>query len=102
MAGLESDKVEKALLGKMRAVRREGKDWKYIIYNDQKKQVSRTLLSKGAKHSLGPNRVSEMARQLGLETSKQFHDLVNCPLSRDKALEIIERNSPSDLTKRDS
>ncbi len=39
MAGLESDKVEKALLGKMQAIRREGKDWKYIIYNDQKKQV---------------------------------------------------------------
>ncbi len=61
MAGLESDKVEKALLGKMQAIRREGKDWKYIIYNDQKKQVSRTLLSKGAKHTLGPGRVSEMA-----------------------------------------
>jgi hypothetical protein len=47
MAGLESDKVERALLRKMRAVRREGKDWVYIIYNDQKKQVSRTRLSKG-------------------------------------------------------
>lgn len=95
MAGLESDKVEKALLGKMQAKRREGKDWKYIIYNDQKKQVSRTLLSKGPKHTLGPNRVSEMARQLGLESSRQFIDLVNCPLSREKALEIMERNIPS-------
>lgn len=94
MAGLESDKVERALLGKMKAERREGKDWKYIIYNDQHKQVSRTLLSKGAKHSLGPNRVREMAHQLGLETSKQLHDLVNCTLSREKALEIIERNLP--------
>ncbi|GAC1342831.1 MAG: hypothetical protein NVSMB27_02140 [Ktedonobacteraceae bacterium] len=94
MAGLESDKVERALLKKMRAERREGKDWKYIIYNDQKKQISRTLLSKGAKHSLGPNRVAEMSRQLGLETSKQFHDLVNCSLTREKALEIMERNLP--------
>lgn len=48
MAGLESNKVEKALLGKMRAERREGRDWQYIIYNDQKKQVARTRLSKGA------------------------------------------------------
>lgn len=94
MAGLESDKMERALLGKMKGERREGKDWKYIIYNDQKKQISRTLLSKGAKHSLGPNRVREMAHQLGLETSRQFHDLVNCTLSREKALEIIERNLP--------
>ncbi len=97
MAGLESNKVEKALLNKMQAVRREGRDWKYIIYNDQQKQVSRTRLSKGAKHSLGPNRVSEMAHQLGLETAQQFHDLVNCPLSRKEALEIMERS----LTDRD-
>ena len=94
MAGLESNKVEKALLGKMQAEHREGRDWQYIIYNDQKKQVARTRLSKGAKHSLGPNRVSEMARQLGLETSQQFQDLVRCTLSREQALEIIERNSP--------
>ncbi|MBV8695009.1 MAG: hypothetical protein JO125_03560 [Chloroflexi bacterium] len=94
MAGLESDKVEKALLGKMRAERREGRDWKYIIYNDQKKQIARTLLSKGAKHSLGPNRVAAMARQLGLESAKQLRDVVDCTLSRDKAIEIIDRNIP--------
>ncbi len=98
MAGLESDKVERALLRKMQAVRREGKDWQYIIYNDQKKQVSRTRLSKGAKHSLGPNRVSEMAHQLGLKTSQQFIDLVNCSLSREKALEIMESNLPPSVT----
>ena len=102
MAGLESDKVERALLRKMQAVRREGKDWQYIIYNDQKKQVSRTRLSKGAKHSLGPNRVSEMAHQLGLKTSQQFIDLVNCPLSREKALEIMEHNLPPSVTAQDN
>ncbi|MGI9058778.1 MAG: hypothetical protein ACR2H5_09395 [Ktedonobacteraceae bacterium] len=85
MAGLESNKVESALCGKMEATRKEGRDWQYIIYNDQKKQVARTRLSKGAKHSLGPNRVAEMVHQLGLKTSKQFHDLVNCTLSREKA-----------------
>lgn len=95
MAGLESDKVERALLKKMQAERREGKDWRYIIYNDQGKQIARTRLSKGAKHSLGPNRVSEMARQLGLDSSKQIHDLVNCTLSREKALAIMERNLQS-------
>jgi hypothetical protein len=98
MAGLESNKVEKALLGKMQAERREGRDWQYIIYNDQKKQVARTRLSKGAKHSLGPNRVSEMAHQLGLKTSQQFQELVQCTLSREKALEIIEGNLPPSVT----
>lgn len=98
MAGLESDKVEKTLLRKMGAERKEGRDWQYIIYNDQKKQVARTRLSKGPKHSLGPNRVVEMAHQLGLETARQFHDLVNCTLSREKALEIIEHNLPPGAT----
>ncbi len=102
MAGLESNKVEKALLGKMQAECRDGRDLHYIIYNDQKKQVARMRLSKGAKHSLGPNRVAEMAHQLGLETSKQFHDLVNCTLSREKALEIMERDLPSGKTPQDS
>jgi hypothetical protein len=97
MAGLDSDKVEKALLKKMQAERKEGRDWRYIIYNDKKKQVSRTRLSKGAKHILGSNRVNEMAHQLGLETSQQFHDLVDCRLSREASLEIIERG----LTDRD-
>lgn len=92
MAGLESDKVEKALLRKMKAERREGKDWRYIIYNDERKQVARTRLSKGAKQSLGPNRVNEMAHQLGLETSQQFIKLVSCALSREDALKIMERN----------
>jgi hypothetical protein len=102
MAGLESDKVERMLLRKMEAERREGKDWKYLIYNNQKKQVSKTRLSKGAKHSLGPNRVAEMAHQLGLKTSKQFHDLVNCTLTRDDALKIIERNLPSSSIDQDN
>ncbi len=94
MAGLDSDKVERALLRKMRAERRDSRDWVYIIYNDQKKQVARTRLSKGAKHILRPNRVSEMAHQLGLENAQQFHDLVNCTLSREDALKIIEHNMP--------
>lgn len=98
MAGLESNKVEKALLGKMQAERREGRDWQYIIYNNQNKQVARTRLSKGAKHFLGPNRVSEMAHQLGLKNSQQFQDLVQCTLSREKALEIMEGNLPPGVT----
>ncbi len=102
MAGLDSDKVEKALIKKMQAVCRESKDRQYIIYNDQKKQVSRTRLSQGARHSLGANRVSEMAHQLGLETSKQFRDLVDCTLSREEALKIIERNLPPGILGQDN
>ncbi len=85
----------------MRATFRESKDIHFVIYNDQKKQISKTRLSRGAKHSLGPHRVSEMAHQLGLENSQQFHDLVNCILSREEALKIMKRQLPPSSTIQD-
>lgn len=94
MATLESDKVDRALRNKMRAERRDSLDWRYIIYNDKGEQISATRLSKGAKHTLAAGRIRDMAHQLGLETSKQFIDLVSCKLSREDALKIIESNSP--------
>jgi len=81
----------------MKAERLDSIDWRYAIYNEQGSQVSATRLSKGAKHTLGSSRVSLMARQLGLNTSQQFIDLVSCSLSREDALKIIESNSPPDL-----
>ena len=95
MSGLESNKVERCLLNKMKAERRDSFDWRYIIYNDQGKQISATRLSKGAKHTLGPKRVREMAHQIGLHTAQQFVNLVQCTLSREAALAIIETNIPS-------
>jgi hypothetical protein len=93
MGTLESDKVEKALMRKMKADRVDSVDWRYVIYNDQGKQISVTRISKGAKHTLGDKRVSLMARQLNLDTAQQLINLVNCTLSREKALEIMEANN---------
>jgi hypothetical protein len=93
MGTLESDKVEKALMHKMKADRVDSVDWRYVIYNDQGKQISVTRISKGAKHTLGDKRVSLMARQLNLDTAQQLINLVNCTLSREKALEIMEANN---------
>ena len=94
MATLESDKVDSALRNKMKAERRDSVDWRYIIYDSQGRQVSATRISKGAKHTLSANRVSLMARQLGLGTAKQLVDLTSCTLSREAALRIIETNAP--------
>lgn len=95
MARLESKDVEKALLGKMKAEREDTGDWYYIIYDEQGYEVSSTSISKGAKHTLGDNRVSQMAHQLRLDTSRQFVQLVNCTLNREEALEIMIRNRPT-------
>lgn len=94
MPRLESDKVERALLVKMKAERLDSVDWRFVVYNDQGKQISVTRLSKGAKHTLSDSRVSLMARQLGLNNAQQFSNFVSCVLSREEALKIIESNLP--------
>lgn len=90
MATLNSDKVDRALRGKMKAERRDSVDWRYVIYNEQGQQVSVTRISKGAKHTLSASRISLMARQLGFETTQQFVDMVACILSREETLRIME------------
>lgn len=90
MVALDSDKVDKALRKKMKAECKDGIDCRYIIRNDQGIQIAVTRISKGAKHVLRSNRVNEMAKQLGLD-KQQFVDLVSCTLSREMAIEIIER-----------
>ena len=96
MATLESDKVDRALRGKMKAEREESGDWYYVIYNDAGIAVSSTSISKGAKHTLDSRRVSQMARQLYLNKPQLLIDLVSCPLKREEALKIIEANRPPD------
>jgi hypothetical protein len=93
MATIESDKMAKALLGKMQAERLDSVDWRYVVSNDQGKQVSVTRISKGSKHTLGDKRISLMARQLGLDTAQQLRNLVSCSLSREEALKIMEANN---------
>jgi hypothetical protein len=95
MATQESDKVDRALRGKMKAERLDSVDWRYVIYNEQGKQIASTRISKGAKHTLRAGRLSLMARQLGLDTSQQFVDLVSCKLDREDAVRIIEANGLS-------
>ncbi len=90
MATLESNKVDKALMSKMGAERKDSGDWLYLIRNSEGIIVASTSLSKGAKHTLSPHRVSEMSRQLMLNKSQQFVDLVSCSLSCKDALKIME------------
>ena len=102
MATLDSDKVDRALTSKMKAERRDSGDWYYIVHNDQGIAVSSTSISKGAKHTLGPRRVSQMARQLCLNKLQLFVDLVSCTLKREDALKIMEANCPLETPQKPS
>jgi hypothetical protein len=99
MATLESDKVDRALMSKMKATRQDSGDWYYLVRNDQGIIVATTSISKGAKHTLGHNRISQMARQLGLNKPQLLVDLVSCPLKREDALKIMESNSPPERSR---
>ncbi len=92
MATVDSDKVDRALRGKMMVERKGSGDWWYLVRNDNGIVVASTSLSRGAKHTLGPNRVSQMARQLRLNKPQHFIDLISCTLSREDALKIMEDN----------
>ncbi len=96
MATLESDKLDRVLRSKMKAERYDSGDRYYIVRNDKGVIVSSTSISKGAKQTLGPNRVSQMARQLCLNKAQLLVDLVSCSLSRSAAIKIMEANCPVD------
>jgi hypothetical protein len=100
MGRLDSDKVDRALRSKMKAERLDRGDWYYKIYDEQG-FISSTSLSKGSKETLRDNRVAEMRRQLGLDTSQQLIDLVECRLSGEDALKIMRRNCPPGTSRRD-
>jgi len=100
MGSIDSDKVHRALKGKMKAEIEEKVDRVYYIYDEQGDYVSSTSISQGPKETLRGNRVAEMKRQLGLDTSQQLIDLVQCRLSRKDTLEIMQRNRPSGTPRR--
>ena len=100
MGRLDSDKVHRALKGKMKAEIEDKADRFYYIYDKQGNYVCSTSISQGPKETLRDNRVADMKRQLGLDTSQQLIDLVQCRLSREDALEIMQRNRPPDTPRR--
>jgi|SRR5947209_3444008 len=102
MARLESDKVDKALRSKMKADREDAGDWYYIIKDKEGLDIASTSISKGAKETLGDNRVSQMARQLRFDNANQFVQFVKCTISREDTLKIMKRNYLRDSTRRNN
>ena len=94
MACLDSDRVRQQLRNKLRCEEVMGKDhyW-YILADDDGKMLSRTKVSLGAKHSIGPRLVSLMARQILLLTAANFVEMVDCTKSRDECLAIIRSHN---------
>ena len=102
MARLESDKVDRALRNKMKADRVDSGDWYYVIQDEEGLDIASTSISKGAKETLGDNRVSQMARQLRFDNANQFVQFVKCTISREDALKRMKRNYLRDSARRNN
>jgi hypothetical protein len=89
MACLDSDKIKQQLKDKLQCEEIRKDHYWYILKDDDGKILSRTKISFGAKHTIGPKLLSLMARQLRLVTAANLAGMVNCKKSRVECLDII-------------
>jgi hypothetical protein len=94
MPCLDSDKVRQQLKNKLGCEEETGKDhyW-YILRDGSGKILSKTKVSLGAKHEIGPVLITLMTRQIRLGTVSNFVGMVECSKSREQCLEIIRLHS---------
>lgn len=101
MPTLDSDQVARALLDKMQATTEDRRHKFFYICDDEGRRIAQTWISHGRRHAISGSLVTQMARQLRLDTSINLVNLVRCPLSRDEALAMMQENraGPSDPTR---
>jgi len=91
MASLDSDKVKDQLRNKLGCTELKGKDHHFYILNDDTgKMLSKTKVSRGAKHIIGDTLISKMTRQIGLGTAANFVAMVKCSKTKEECLAIIK------------
>ena len=90
MAILDSQKTGRVLVSKLGCEPDIAKDHVWFTLKDTDGRVlSRTCISHGPRHDIGPRIVSKMAKQLKLEQSSNLVALVDCTKSKDECIEII-------------
>lgn len=73
----------------------EGDHHFFRLYIEGKKQIIRTKVSHGVRE-IGDNLLGTMARQIGL-SRRDFLQLIDCPLSLDRYVEILRESGKLDL-----
>ena len=89
---MERENIASALLRKGFVEDTSGRDHRYFHHqiNGQKTGV-RTKLSRGRQYkSLGPQLLAKIKKQLKLDSSREFRDLVNCPMTKEGYIEILK------------
>jgi len=83
VAALSQDEIESGLVKK--GFRRSHTDHRYFILYVNAKKEAATFLSHGKNQDIGSPLLNAMAKELGL-TTKEFIDLVKCPMSTEELL----------------
>ncbi|RQW77281.1 MAG: hypothetical protein EHM14_14740 [Methanothrix sp.] len=91
---LSQDEIEASLSKK--GFNRSHTDHRYFILYINGKKEAATFLSHGKNQDIGAPLINAMARELGLAT-KEFVDLVKCPLSVEELLAIKKERLANSL-----
>lgn len=92
MAELDPKKVHRNLKSKgFRKARNKATDHHWLEFYHEGRFVTYTRVSHGSKKGIHKHLISQMACQCKL-TRKQFLDLANCPMSKEKYIEILREN----------
>jgi uncharacterized membrane protein YjjP (DUF1212 family) len=95
MATLDSDKLRRALEGKLGCYVDDKKRehiWFYLKENGV--IISRTMISKGSKETLRDELLSRIGKQLGLGAGNLVK-FEKCTISKEEAIQMIRLNRPT-------
>ena len=92
MPSLNAGELEACLLRKLRATELPGRDRKFEIFDDRGHLIARTALSRGWRGNtpISSGMVSNIKNQLHLPRSTDLVQLVECTLTRDGYLRLLE------------
>lgn len=92
---IKTNKIDGSLCRKGFERKNDADHVQYILYINGLKTRIRTKISHG-ENEIGDDLISKMSRQLKL-SKKQFLDLIECPLSKEEYVKLLQKNGEIDL-----
>ncbi len=95
MRSLAAGALAGCLTKKLRAQERKSTHRKFLVFDDEGELVATTGLSHGWRKNtqLSASMISTIRRELGLRTTDELFQLVDCSLSRTDYLAIVGQNT---------
>lgn len=89
MTSLKSNNIIKGLLKK--GFQKTNSDHVHLIfYHNGKRTSIWTKVSHGGNKEIGDNLINKMCQQIGLDNKRDFKNLIDCVISKEDYLKILE------------